>query len=622
MSEPFQPADLEELLRDENDDEPASSIPDFAREAIGVESLLEIAAGVARGSLEPVDDADSPIGSEAAPRVAEPDPNDQPSTSGRSPPQVDAEGWGKIHLGDLVISFTGRPGVPADKVAKDITPLGAWKRFFPDSVLQQVVDETNSYATKLQQSTVRPPWALSGEWPRKYVKSFQPTNVSEMRVFFAAHYLFGLKKLPAHEEHWSMDPDYRSESLANRMSRNRFDVLRALLHLQSEDLDKETTPKIGRWLDQFRARCEAEYHPLCEIAHDEQTVKHKGKWTNMTFQNKNKPAGQGFRIYSFNDRTGYTWTFTLDTRRGSRTGIIADILFSHAAKLSKIAEGHKLHMDNLFVTPANLTTLRDTYKINACGTWRTNHGFPKCLKELSHTLEKQFLNQKGMMGWASNPEKKLVGWVWVDSGVCKFLTTFHDGVVRPDGHVLRREPGKQGRTQIVAPEVAVEYNKYMGAVDTCDQLREHLSCQQGRNKKWWWPLFLWTLDVGGINAWVVYQDCLGVDAPIKHRRQFLKQLYEQLLQESQVDADLRPTKRARQGEVGAQQLVHTPTMVSGKRRKCVWCVRVDRDYANSHHTVHACKECNAHMHNGHCWDSYHAQLLQNNTSKCTTRKLV
>ena len=55
----------------------------------------------------------------------------------------------------------------------------------------------------------------------------------------------------------------------------------------------------------------------------------------------------------------------------------------------------------------------------------------------------------------------------------------------------------------MAPQVAVDYNKYMGGVDQLDSLRGTATCNI-MSMKWWHALFWWILDTAMVNAHHVY----------------------------------------------------------------------------------------------------------------------
>ena len=56
------------------------------------------------------------------------------------------------------------------------------------------------------------------------------------------------------------------------------------------------------------------------------------------------------------------------------------------------------------------------------------------------------------------------------------------------------------------PNFVDEYNQDMNSMDRADQLRTNYSVGRGlRQRKWWWSVFLWGLDVAIVNAYLLYK---------------------------------------------------------------------------------------------------------------------
>ena len=350
-----------------------------------------------------------------------------------------------------------------------------------------------------------------------------------------------------------------------------------------------TLPKVGSWLDAFEANARMAHTLTRELAIDEQTIGHKGRWTSLTHMNKHKPAGQGFKLYSVNESsTGYTYAIHLDRKNDVSIGTIVVEL---AAKLA--GTGHHVYMDNLFAKPATIRRMRELPRPQyACGTWRSNFGVPPSLKTAT-------LKERGDMAWRTD-ESGLLGYAWLDSGKCYMLSSIHTNP-QAVGTVLRRERGQSGRTAIKAPMAAVDYNNFMAAVDKCDQMRGTYSTQR-RTAKWWMPLFTWTLDAAAVNCYGVHCSLDGTDASVHDRREkFQRALVIGLLRQGGVVASFvhdagncaRPSPASMRapskvpGSTGAgRDTRDTPSSVkppttpatphnvasSGKRARCQQCL--------------------------------------------------
>ena len=83
--------------------------------------------------------------------------------------------------------------------------------------------------------------------------------------------------------------------------------------------------------------------------------------------------------------------------------------------------------------------------------------------------------------------------------VC-MLSTYHKGIMCDSGKTDR-----QGNV-IQKPDVVLEYNNVMGAVDKVDQMLEPYAVQR-KGVKWYIKLFEHLLDVAVCNSFVVYKQC-------------------------------------------------------------------------------------------------------------------
>ena len=70
----------------------------------------------------------------------------------------------------------------------------------------------------------------------------------------------------------------------------------------------------------------------------------------------------------------------------------------------------------------------------------------------------------------------------------------------PYAGVLRRKK----KVSVSQPKIISAYNKDMGGVDRADQNIANYRISI-RSKKWWWPLFIWPIDMVISNAWVLYR---------------------------------------------------------------------------------------------------------------------
>lgn len=70
--------------------------------------------------------------------------------------------------------------------------------------------------------------------------------------------------------------------------------------------------------------------------------------------------------------------------------------------------------------------------------------------------------------------------------------------------VKRFSVEKKASISIPKPEVIVNYNTHMGGVDQMDESVAAYRTRM-RQKKWWWPIFLYFIDVTVVNAWILWK---------------------------------------------------------------------------------------------------------------------
>ena len=87
---------------------------------------------------------------------------------------------------------------------------------------------------------------------------------------------------------------------------------------------------------------------------------------------------------------------------------------------------------------------------------------------------------------------------WKDNSVVTIGTNFDSNEV---GTCKRFAKG-QGAIQVEQPKVFQHYNQGMGGVDKMDQLIA-VYRSRIRQRKWWWPIFVYLLDASVVNAWIL-----------------------------------------------------------------------------------------------------------------------
>lgn len=227
-----------------------------------------------------------------------------------------------------------------DPVEDYFSPLTYFMRYIPDSLFDDMVTFTNTYAEQQQ------------------TKKWRPTNKTEMKQFFGLQIMMGNLKLPRIEMFYGKDFKCK---MFEEIPEYRFYLLRSNLHLiDVEKIPEDCTDKFVRvrpLMDSVRKRCLE--LPLEEyLAIDEQMIPLRGRVGKGVKQYvKNKPkikwgvknlvlCGKSGLAYDFVCYQGSSTEFDSETLETFGSG--ATMVLHLANRIDK--PGHKLYFDNYFST--------------------------------------------------------------------------------------------------------------------------------------------------------------------------------------------------------------------------------------------------------------------------------
>jgi hypothetical protein len=144
------------------------------------------------------------------------------------------------------------------------------------------------------------------------------------------------------------------------------------------------------------------------------------------------------------------------------------------------------------------------------------------------------------------------------------------------------------------------YNEGMGGVDLLDNL---VACYRVlyRIKKWWFPIFIWSLSVCAVNGWRLRMKMTGQKEPFLN---FLRELCIEMLSVHGSPPSLKRTSLSVIGDARYDQLGHwvanTEQDAAGKfkRRNCKMCALLKKaDFK----TVYLCEKCQVPLHVPGCF---------------------
>ena len=213
--------------------------------------------------------------------------------------------------------------------------------------------------------------------------------------------------------------------------------------------------------------------------------------------------------------------------------------------------GRCLYVDNYYTSP---TLFADLYRLNtgACGTARYRKGIPQEFK----TAQVKRKGDKFVMNNGT-----LLAVKFKDRTVFQMLSSVHT--------VNEVETGRNHHgtgLPVTKPEIVHDYNKFMGAVDRCDQMVAY-SCFRRRTIKWWKKVFFHLFSLAILNAYILYKETTR--SPVLHRA-FRRELVKELIRSSGISPSLTPRGRPRRSAEGLTRLVpgnHFPEKIQGTGKK-------------------------------------------------------
>ena len=172
----------------------------------------------------------------------------QGAAADQAPLNYDPEGvetdWKASNFQPVVVHpFRGHadsgPKLPPDfDVASG--PLEYFQLFFPDSLLLEIVQNTNRYADwyRRKKRNIHPDWD-DRLWPES---GEHDTNLEEIKAYFGLLILFGVNPMPQYKDYWASNIFIGNEGVKNTMSVKRYEKITQYFHVA----DRDAEPAHGR----------------------------------------------------------------------------------------------------------------------------------------------------------------------------------------------------------------------------------------------------------------------------------------------------------------------------------------------------------------------------------------
>ncbi len=124
-------------------------------------------------------------------------------------------------------SFTATPGPIRDMSYKN--PIDFFRLMIPDSILEEIVRQTNLYAEQFFENNNIRPRSRAQMWD-----SLQH-NLQELKKFLSLILIMESIHYPAIEDYWSTSWPFASSTFSSIMKRDRYSLLLQFLHLNDNN---------------------------------------------------------------------------------------------------------------------------------------------------------------------------------------------------------------------------------------------------------------------------------------------------------------------------------------------------------------------------------------------------
>ncbi|MEL7309581.1 MAG: hypothetical protein AAGK05_18165, partial [Pseudomonadota bacterium] len=241
--------------------------------------------------------------------------------------------------------------------------------------------------------------------------------------------------------------------------------------------------------------------------------------------------------------------------------------------------GYYFYFDNLF---SNVSLLLELQRrgYGGTGTMRENRIPKNCNIRKKKEVAKE---KRGTCAFTADVNNDICILHWRDNKVVSLISTCDP--VHPIGTCQRFSRANKEKVTVDIPNTVKMYNKFMGGTDRMDQ---NVNCYRVsiRGKKWYYPIFSWSVDVSIQNAWQLHRKSGGNLCLLSFRRRIAMSYLTKYGRPA-----IHPGKRKshEKGTLGAQSrfdgLHHYIQVPEGnKRRRCVgeFCKAVVRT---------ECKKC-------------------------------
>lgn len=375
-------------------------------------------------------------------------------------------------------------------------PIEYFALFFNDAILQHICNETNLFANKRKTEV---------QSQHSRVKKWNDINLVTMKAFLGSVINKGLIPLPSIESYYTTSWEGRIPFFSDVFTKDEF--LNIFWNLHFNHRSNQNPVRRGFLIEpilkHMKNMCKKYYTTGSRVAIDECTISFKGH-LSFRVNNPNKPTKFGLKVFLVSDSdNGYIFDYVPHFGKGNlipnskllKTTQIVKVLSESVVMKDPLAPARGLHVytDTYYTSPELAGEL---LKIgcNLTGTVMTNRsGMPPGLKAKGKKMKTGdiYSQRKGSTLVLS----------WKDKRAVHMLSTFSKGSMKHVTNVPSKWPNKPSNAK---PHVILDYIKHTAGVDRSDYFISSYQFMR-RTKKWYRKIFFWLLEVGIVNAYLLYK---------------------------------------------------------------------------------------------------------------------
>lgn len=361
-------------------------------------------------------------------------------------------------------------------------PMDYFNLFFDDQILDFILKQSIEYSGEI-------------------------FTVDELKATLGVLLASGICQLPKRRDYWSTNDVLRNCAISSAIGQKRFETIFSRLHFVPRTVipaEGDKFQKVRLLVSMLNKRfLENGFKTEC-FSVDEAIVPYYGRHSCKQFI-RGKPLRFGYKLWVVACPNGYVFNVqpypgVAEKANDRDLGSSANVVWYFANILRTEFPGQKMSFtfDNYFTSVSLLENLKKELGILATGTIRAN-------RVPNLPVEKSF--HKGPRGasaeWVTDGQDLCLT-AWNDNKMVLILSSSHGH--QPERNVGRYSRKEKKRIDVCCPASVVHYNKTMGGVDQSDANISR--CRTAiRGKKWYYPIFLYLLDLAVSNAWILFKNC-------------------------------------------------------------------------------------------------------------------